>query len=733
MRLTLGLGFSNPKAIPLSNQISPALVLSFTSALPSGFTYTGSNSAATYRNSLGKLVASSTNNPRFDYTLAGSALGILMEPAGTNKHINVNVNMTTTTDMTLTGTGATISVVNDATALAASGLDAICTNGNAYLLDNTAGSGTAYVEINASVGNTNVHSCSAYARASAVGGGNINLLGAASASLINSTSTYSWVTLENVTPSGTGRKMRVSALAGRQVWFVLNQLEESASATSPIIVNGAAATRAADRLTSTVSNLGAAFNQSEGAMVVMGDFTSSVARDSLPAIFSDGTTANTIGLRTYTDNYIRPLITVGGAQQSAVSVNKILNNRSFGEAILWNSSGYSTHAGAGRRVKETAVSLPSVSLTRLDIGTRYNGSQSLYGHIKQIALYTSKPSTNDIGPYMISSGGRGVITGGQSLADNLRRSQVELDNAGELSFISTLDSVWTGTVGKNWLVHGATGGAGALLSNTTGGAWWYDDATETFGDAWDTWEASAQSFIAAGNTIEGIIWDQGQQDSAALQNGTCTSADYKSAVAIIIARMRSIVGNVPVIIMPTVGRTDVAGTGYQILREAQWDLVTELSNAYRGPETFDLPKGTADPVHLSSAGYVASAARSARKILKVLGHSLTGSIDGPRVISAVRAGSTVTVTVAHDAGTDLTPTSAIAGFHYFDGANTEIAILSAVRTNATTITLTLASAVAGTLYYGYGTLFAEAGNYANLVRDNSAQLMPLQSAKLSVV
>jgi hypothetical protein len=55
-----------------------------------------------------------------------------------------------------------------------------------------------------------------------------------------------------------------------------------------------------------------------------------------------------------------------------------------------------------------------------------------------------------------------------------------------------------------------------------------------------------------------------------------------------------------------------------------------------------------------------------------------------------------------------------------------VAITAAVRATATTITLTLASAVAGTLYHHYGTMFSV--NAANLVKDNSASTMPLRAS-----
>jgi hypothetical protein len=737
MALGLQLGYSSSFGSNTSGPIEPSVLLDFLSSIPSGvgLTFTGSAANATYWNSAGKLVAGGVNTPRFE-TLLGIPKGLLMEGARTNKHTNQNYNPTVTTGMVVTGAGV-LSIVSDAAILASSGLDLICTSGNVFYLDNSAGGSTSYVEIDASVGNTNVHSCSVYARSDAVGGGNLNLLGAAAASLINTTTSYSRVTLDKVTPSGTGSKVRVSALAGRKVWFVLNQLEEATFSSSVILTAGASATRTADKLTTTLTALGSMWNQSSGGMVVKGDFSNVPTAAQLICIASNGTTQETIGLRNITDGYIRPLVTVGNQQQSAVSVSKVLLNQNFAEALLWDATSFSTHTSTGRRDLVTVPIgagglVPTTALTRLDIGSQYNGSSALYGHIKQITLFNSKPSSVDIAPFIMEPSAKGLATIGQSLADNLRRSNIELDNTGEVSAIAILNSVWTSTVGNNWLVHGAVAGAGALKRNTTGSAWYYDDLTDTWGDAWDMFETAVKQFLYSGGRIMGINLDQGQQDSGAILAGTCTVADWQNAWVKIIAKARAMLGNIPVVIMPTVGRTDVTSGAYQLLREAQWGLVALIPNSYRGPETFDLPKGAGDPVHLNSAGYVTSAARSTRKLLKVLGETITGGVDGPTATTAVRSTNTVTVTVAHEAGTDFTPTTAIAGFHYFDGSGNEIAITSAVRTNATTITLTLASAVAGTLYYGYDTLFAEAALYANLVKDNSAQDMPLRAAKFTV-
>ncbi|HPF79008.1 MAG TPA: hypothetical protein PLF01_06910, partial [Alphaproteobacteria bacterium] len=125
----------------------------------------------------------------------------------------------------------------------------------------------------------------------------------------------------------------------------------------------------------------------------------------------------------------------------------------------------------------------------------------------------------------------------------------------------------------------------------------------------------------------------------------------------------------------------------------------------------------------TDAGYLIAAQRHCLSLLDE-----NGAI-GPKITTAARSGTIITVTIAHDAGDDFTPTSNIEGFKFFDD-NVEIAISSAVRSNSTAITLTLASAPSGTetLYYGYDDM---AGiNTANIIRDNAAVPMPLRTAKI---
>jgi hypothetical protein len=91
------------------------------------------------------------------------AIGYFGEPASTNKCTNYNANPasgafaptsvttfnTNTTNLTAFdgGTGALFGVVDGSVAIAAAGLDAICPSGLLFKIDNSGGSGTAFIDI----------------------------------------------------------------------------------------------------------------------------------------------------------------------------------------------------------------------------------------------------------------------------------------------------------------------------------------------------------------------------------------------------------------------------------------------------------------------------------------------------------------------------------------------------------------------------------------------------------
>ncbi|MEK7801335.1 MAG: hypothetical protein AAB276_02670, partial [Pseudomonadota bacterium] len=169
--------------------------------------------------------------------------------------------------------------------------------------------------------------------------------------------------------------------------------------------------------------------------------------------------------------------------------------------------------------------------------------------------------------------------------------------------------------------------------------------------------------------------------------------------------------------------------GIQIVREVQQEIIDENPSwCFFGSEMYD--QVLYDSVHLDDAGFVSVAKRDARKLSNILGNNLTGT-SGPRMVSASLSGTQVTVTLAHDDGSDFSPTTNISGFCFYDGA-TVMSITSAVKTNATTVTLTLAATPASgvyKLYYGFDDMSGI--TLANILHDNTSNTMPLRTGVIT--
>ena len=145
--------------------------------------------------------------------------------------------------------------------------------------------------------------------------------------------------------------------------------------------------------------------------------------------------------------------------------------------------------------------------------------------------------------------------------------------------------------------------------------------------------------------------------------------------------------------------------GIQAVREVQQEIIDAFGWCHSAAEIYDL--GLYNNVHLDDAGYVSAAVRNAQVILPVFDAG-QATQTGPRITDAIRTGTTITLTLSHDHAADFTPASAIDGFR-FDDNGTPVTITAALRTDAVTVTLTLASApLSGveTLYYGYDSMSA---------------------------
>jgi len=169
--------------------------------------------------------------------------GLTCAPAMTNKVACRKTNPADTTNINKTGdAAATLSVVDDAAALAAAGLADICTSGKVYKLDNSAGTVAAQASI-AGAANTNPHSLRVFARST--GSWVLQFNSGEGATAFN-TAGYISCKKENVSPAVNGRTLQIYAPAGITVYFILPVLIEA----SAIGVLCAPPSAAADELAS---------------------------------------------------------------------------------------------------------------------------------------------------------------------------------------------------------------------------------------------------------------------------------------------------------------------------------------------------------------------------------------------------------------------------------------------------------------------------------------------------
>lgn len=221
-----------------------------------------------YRDSSGLYQIASPNAIRAEYSSAGAFLGYLFEPEATNKVICYNANP----DAGLTGVtkagdaAAVVSRVLDVELLEQAKLNGICTNGYVLELDNSAGSGYAFMRLSETFGNLNVHTRSAWARK--ISGAGICRLqdsNGANQAQITSQESYEWVSATGA-PTSSGATLVMYVENGVVCRIILPQLEESPVATSPIVTTGASATRAVDALSWGVLLSG--FSHSAGVVMV---------------------------------------------------------------------------------------------------------------------------------------------------------------------------------------------------------------------------------------------------------------------------------------------------------------------------------------------------------------------------------------------------------------------------------------------------------------------------------
>lgn len=687
-----------------------------TSQLPPEITF-ARNSTATTLNKKGQVIEVGVNEPRFAHDKNGTPLGLTIEPAATNRNTNNNVNPTSTSGFTTAGTG-NLSIVSDSAELVNAGLDLICTSAMAYKAEATSGS-TFTVTLPGTVGNTAAKAISLYARGEGVANQTAEIsIGGPALAIAPSGESYKRYKHENLIPSASNAQFTIAVEGNQTLYFILNQLDIDGECSSVIPIEGSVKTRPADRAVFNDIHLTDWFDETQGFMVCRYRHNKLENADSYVGVINNGGTSHTMGIRIdQSSKSLRGYVRRSNSYQLSNANNDAqIENITSVAGIRWNSTQTEMISGGLRTISSSYIS--PTGLTTLDLGTRNAGIAPMNGYFESVYIGKDNITSEKLGSLLQKSGDYIVAAGGQSLIRGYFISQEDGTDGGKIKMRETLGALKPSSA--NTLVNGSTGGtAASKTSNAT--SYWWDLGTNSRGPAFDTFYFRIEN---ARIRPTHILWGQGEDDSH--QIGTNTSrTQYKQALEAIFNDMRQSLGSIPIYIQRIGRRSGFSNIGgIQTVREVQAEIIAENDWCFEAAETYDV--GLHDSVHLDNAGYETTAPRNALALAQ------SDGAKGPSIISAIRAETAITVTLLHDLGTDFTPSSNISGFRFFDN-DAEIALTSAVRADANTVTLTLVSAPLSsnlTLYYGYDSM--DGINTANILKDNADMSMPLRTATISV-
>lgn len=284
--------------------------------------------------------------------------GFWVEDARTNQSTNENRDATGFAGMTLGGdAAATLTIVPDATELAAAGLSGVVTD--VFKLDNSAGTTSANVRVTAALNNAGPVTISAWWRGT--GTGRLHLFGYSTGN-VAVPAAYERL-INRQTGDGGGDDWFVNATNGAVIYFVLNGIEHAAFESSPIPTAGAAATRPADVATVT---LGAWFDTAAGSYHCKGR-TAPASAVQIVWQMDDGTTNNRLTLKRNATNEMRFEVVAGGVAQADLLLGVVADDTDFECAMSWKLNDINAILLGGVNQNDAAATIPA-GLTTLRLG-----------------------------------------------------------------------------------------------------------------------------------------------------------------------------------------------------------------------------------------------------------------------------------------------------------------------------------------------------------------------------
>lgn len=215
----------------------------------------------------------------------------------------------------------------------------------------------------------------------------------------------------------------------------------------------------------------------------------------------------------------------------------------------------------------------------------------------------------------------------------------------------------------------------------------WDDNTST-----TAWRTPAVNAILAAGGVDVLVWIGGFND--AKQALITNTAAHVTRLRSLFSKLRTELGQPNLKIIFGMSQNDYSSGAsandvyFNYLHAAEQAVVEVDTNVFFGANSWDLSQ-LADGIHQTETAYPVHATRLADNTAKAIAGTSTDM--GPTITGVTGLTFTTTeLTLTHDGGTDITPTTGIGGFVVKAGS-TALAISAAERTAANKILLTHAS------------------------------------------
>lgn len=224
---------------------------------------------------------------------------------------------------------------------------------------------------------------------------------------------------------------------------------------------------------------------------------------------------------------------------------------------------------------------------------------------------------------------------------------------------------------------------------------WINSADNSPGQNLTAATDTISGLVSAGVSFQGMIWAQGEGDSAYLTDTPGDAAAYETSLAQVFGAIRSAAGISDVFIQQLGDQASTSSSkdvGAELVRQAQFNLAQTETDTVLATTISDLPLD--DEIHLTRASYEAAARRMAE---------IVSGDEAPLAVSQVRIqGHEITVTVAGGGDNQLVvPTDPAAFRVLLDGVGANVVAINQVGTSSV-FTLTLDTFAEGPVEIAYG-------------------------------